>query len=123
MHELNLAMEILEIVCKTARQHNLKRVTDIWVVSGEMTGVASEALEFGFEIASKNTLAAGARLNLRRLAAIIRCDACGCRYPWKAHGFKCPECFHSGGEMVQGKEFYIDYIEGDEREYQQNDSS
>jgi hydrogenase nickel incorporation protein HypA/HybF len=122
MHELALAANILDIVCQSAKENDLERVTGIWVASGELMGVVFDALEFGFEIASSNTVAAGAKLNFRELPAIIRCDACGNRYLWKTHGYTCPRCSHLGGEMIQGKEFYIDYIEGDRKEDEKNGS-
>lgn len=123
MHELSLAQNILEIVCRTAEENALKKVTVVSVVGGELGGIVVDALQFGFEVCSKGTVAQGAKLLYREFPALIRCNSCNHEFPWKTYGYSCPQCSQMGGEMFQGNEFYVEYIEGDEKEEDVNDTN
>jgi hydrogenase nickel incorporation protein HypA/HybF len=123
MHELALAQNLLKIVCQAAQENGLLKVTGICIVCGEMMGIVPDALQFGFEVSSVSTVAQGAKLEYKELPALIKCNSCQHQYHWKTYGYSCPQCFHLGGEMVQGYEFYVDYIEGDEKEDGNNDTS
>lgn len=116
MHELSLAQNLLEIVTRTAEENNLHKVTAVAVVGGELGGIVPDALQFGFEVSSAGTVAEGAKLLYRELPALIRCSSCSHEYKWKTYGYSCPLCSKLGGEMFQGNEFYVDYIEGDGEE-------
>lgn len=122
MHELALAQSLVKIVCEAAQANNFCKVTTVAVVSGELVGVVPDALEFGFEVLSQDTLAQGAKLEIRQLAATIKCSSCGFEYSWQTFGYLCPQCSQLGGEMIQGNEFYVDYIEGETKEEKENDS-
>jgi len=115
MHELALAQNLIQIVCQAAEENNLEKVTDICVICGELMGIVPDALEFGFQVSSADTVASGANLELKELPALVRCNQCSYHYQWNTFGYTCPECSHLGGEMIQGNEFYIDFIEGEEK--------
>ena len=121
MHELSLAQNLLEIVTKSAEENNLIKVTTVSVVGGELGGIVSDALQFGFEISSAGTIAAGATLLYKELPALVRCGSCNHEFLWKTYGYSCPQCSHLGGAMFQGNEFYVEYIEGDGEEEGNND--
>lgn len=121
MHELALAQNIIEIVCRTAGENNLAKVTAVSVVGGELAGVVPDALQFGFEVSAQDTILAGAKLIYQEIPALIRCESCNHEFKWKAYGYSCPRCSHLGGKMIQGNEFYVDYIEGDGEEEKNHD--
>jgi hydrogenase nickel incorporation protein HypA/HybF len=123
MHELSLAQNLLEIVCRTAEENALEKVTVVSVVGGELGGIVLDALQFGFEVSSRGTVAQGAKLLYRELPALIRCSSCNHEFSWKTYGYSCPQCSQMGGEMFQGNEFYVEYIEGDEKEEDSNDTN
>ena len=66
MHELALMTTVVERVCATAKAEGARRVTDIRLVCGEMSGVVPDALEFCFDVCAAGTLAAGATLHIER---------------------------------------------------------
>ncbi|NLT96508.1 MAG: hydrogenase maturation nickel metallochaperone HypA [Clostridia bacterium] len=123
MHELSLAQNLLDIVCRAAEENGLQRITVVSVVGGELGGIVLDALQFGFEVTKKGTVAEGAKLLYRELPALIRCNFCNHEFSWKAYGYTCPRCSHRGGEMFQGNEFYVEYIEGDGKEEGTNDTN
>lgn len=122
MHELSLAQNLLQIVSETAEDNNLEKVTIISVVCGELGGIVFDALQFGFEVSSRGSIAEGAKLLYREIPALIRCNFCSHEYNWKNFGYTCPQCSHLGGEMFQGNEFYVEYIEGEGKEGVSNDT-
>jgi hydrogenase nickel incorporation protein HypA/HybF len=63
MHELTLALDLIERVEAIARREGCRRVVAVEVAVGDSCGVDKEALAFAFPEAARGTLAEGARLN------------------------------------------------------------
>jgi hydrogenase nickel incorporation protein HypA/HybF len=110
MHELAIAQGMLDIVVTEAR---LRRVSAINLIVGELLSVAEEPVRFCFEIVSKGTLAEGATLAVTRVRALLRCKNCLCEFGLESHGV-CPTCGKNDGELIRGRECYVDAIEVDE---------
>jgi hydrogenase nickel incorporation protein HypA/HybF len=64
MHELGLALEIVEIVTRRAAGAKVRRVV---VEVGALAAVLPDALAFSFQLASDGTSAAGAELSIVEL--------------------------------------------------------
>jgi hydrogenase nickel incorporation protein HypA/HybF len=64
MHELGLAMEVVDIVTRRAAGQGVRRVV---VEIGALAAVQAEALTFSFQLASEGTSAAGAALEIVEL--------------------------------------------------------
>jgi hydrogenase nickel incorporation protein HypA/HybF len=62
MHELSIAMNIVEIAEETLAQHGGERVRSVHLQVGPLCGVAKEALLFSFGLACEGTAAEGASL-------------------------------------------------------------
>ncbi len=67
MHELSIAINILDIVEKTAQTNGATVVKDIYVDVGALAGVMIPSLEFGLEIAKRNTCALQAAIHIREI--------------------------------------------------------
>lgn len=65
MHELGLAMEVVDIVTRRAAGKVVRRVV---VEIGQLAAVFPDALAFSFQLASEGTSAAGATLEIVELA-------------------------------------------------------
>ncbi len=118
MHEFSAALSIVETVVEAAKQNNVVRVMEVNVEVGEFTFLIPEQLAFNFEIASKNTVAEGAKLKIIKKKGVLKCEDCGATsesnadpdVPPQMAAFapmKCPECGSSATEIVGGKEFVI----------------
>jgi hydrogenase nickel incorporation protein HypA/HybF len=64
VHELGVALEVLDIVTRGAAGRSVRRVV---VEVGELTAVLPDALAFSFQLASEGTSAAGAELEIVKL--------------------------------------------------------
>jgi hydrogenase nickel incorporation protein HypA/HybF len=110
MHELSISRSVLD----TALAHaGGRRVTAISMTIGALRQVAPDSLRFYFEIVSRETACAGARLELRILPARLRC-ACGEEWELAEVSFRCARC--SGGQVAvrAGDELLMDSIEVEE---------
>ncbi len=113
MHELSIAEDLLEIVSRTAAEHNLTRVSRLRIVVGALGNVIPDALEFAFDVAGRGTVAEGARLDIVEVPVTVRCNACGAETVLDDFAFLCTECGSVDVTVLRGKELYLDSIEGD----------
>ena len=67
MHEMAIAMALIEQVEKAAREQKARSIAGISVAVGRLSGVDPDALRAVFELASEETLAAGAQLEVELL--------------------------------------------------------
>ena len=98
MHELSLAEGILQIVEDAAAKQGFKRVTEVRLEIGALSGVEIEALSFCLDMVLKNSIAEGARLELEKIPGSGFCLECGETVPVNARYDACPKC---GSYQVQ----------------------
>lgn len=112
MHELSVSQSILDIVLRHGQQAHAQRIVAVNLVIGDLTGFVDESIQFYFDFMANNTLAEGAKLGFKRIAPLVRCYACQAEYaPPNSRVWTCPECDALGGEVIAGKEFYVDSLE------------
>jgi len=98
MHELSLAMGILQIVDEAARAQQFVRVRSVEIEMGELAAVEPEAIRFCFDAVTRGTLAEGARLHIISVRGEGLCFNCNQTVPLAALYDPCPAC---GGYPVQ----------------------
>ena len=98
MHEMSLAMGVLQIVEEAARAQRFRRVRSVLLEIGELSMVEVEAMRFCFDAVSRGTLAEGAVLNVVEVAGQGLCFNCNMTVPLAALYDPCPAC---GGHPVQ----------------------
>ena len=117
MHELAITQGILSVVLEAAEQHNSRRVKRIDLVIGDLSGYVDDSVQFYFDILSRDTPAAGAKLQFRRQPAMAECLDCGHRFRAAAPLLPvCPVCEGYRLQVTGGKEFYVESIEVDDEE-------
>ena len=62
MHEMAIAMALIDQVEQAAREQKAQAIASITVAVGRLSGVDPDALRAVFELAAEETLAAGAQL-------------------------------------------------------------
>jgi hydrogenase nickel incorporation protein HypA/HybF len=107
MHELSITQSIVDIVVGEAANRRIRAVN---LVIGELSSVMEESIRFCFGIVSKDTSAEGAQLSVRKVPLVMRCTYCSFEFGRDSEGI-CPACSKSGGEMIRGREFFIESIE------------
>jgi len=101
---------LLEIALRHAREAQAGRITDLYLVIGELSSVIDESVQFYWDIICEGTLAEGATLHFRRIPAAMACQECSETYDPKVD-LTCPTCGSSNVRIVSGQEFYLEAID------------
>lgn len=115
MHEMSLALSIMELVTAEAEAAGAQRVNRIELEVGSLAGVLVDSLRFCLEAAVRDTMAAEAALAIHELAATGRCPACGASSPMASLITACPRCDQSL-VLEHGRELRVVSITVDEEE-------
>ena len=92
MHELTITESLLEIALRHGEKANAKRITDIYLVIGELSSVIDDSVQFYWDIVAKDTPAEGANLHFQRKATEIQCLECEHTYQPIDYVMACPNC-------------------------------
>ncbi|MEX3010550.1 hydrogenase maturation nickel metallochaperone HypA [Hoeflea sp. TYP-13] len=111
MHEMAICENILGILKEQARSQNYDRVTRICLEVGPLSGVEIEALKFGFDVVTRNSLAEGAVLEIKETDAVAWCMPCGRDVPIGARYDPCPHCGSHQLQVTCGEELRIKELE------------
>ncbi len=111
MHEYSITESMLSMALEKANEANASRITRINLVTGELSGVVSECVQFYFEHISKDTIASGAELSFEMKPTRVRCRRCEAVFSPNNHDWSCPDCHEAGIEIVSGRECYMESIE------------
>jgi len=110
MHELPVTESILEIALRHAGEARIKRITDLYLVIGQLSSIVDDSIQFYWDIIARDTIAEGARLHFERILARMKCQECNLEYQPQDSEFACPECGSYSIQIVAGNEFYMDSI-------------
>lgn len=110
MHEMSITQDILRIVTEHAQNAEATGITEIQIVIGELASFIDDSIQFYFDILSPGTVAEGAELKFRRIKTRFRCRQCGQEFTPEDRNWICPSCSALGGDVIAGKEFYVESI-------------
>jgi hydrogenase nickel incorporation protein HypA/HybF len=111
MHEMGIVQSIMEILEQQVQAHNAKKVVAVNLEFGALAGVLPEAIEFAFEILSKDTVAEGAILGITVIPIKIHCFECGKDSVLEVFDPFCPFCSSATVAIIQGREMRISSLE------------
>jgi hydrogenase nickel incorporation protein HypA/HybF len=112
MHELSIALSIVDIATETAKNNGGGRVEALYLKLGALSGVVKDALLFSWELATADTALEGSRLVIEEVPIIVRCSNCDeDRKLDSINKFFCPVCNEAAPKLVQGKELEITALE------------
>ena len=113
MHEMSIAMNVVEIATSQALQNEAQKINSIALDIGSLAGVMIESLEFCFAAACKGTIAEGAELQINEIAAKGHCLDCTEDFPAETYLTACPVCGGFKIDIIQGQELKIKTINVD----------
>jgi hydrogenase nickel incorporation protein HypA/HybF len=112
MHELSIALSIIEIAEEEIARLGASEVTSIHVRIGALSGVGKRSLSSAFELARENTGCARSDLVFEDVPVIAHCPSCGVPRPISSiQQFHCAVCDSQAGEVVQGRELQVTAME------------
>lgn len=110
MHEMSIALSIIEAVVAKAEQEKSQKVNEIELEVGKVSGVQPESLKFCFSAAAKNTLVEDADLIIRETESSGACEECGRRFPMHDVYARCDACGSFKTTIISGRELLIKSI-------------
>lgn len=112
MHELSIAMSIVELAEEESEQRGGARINAVHLRLGALAGVVTEALLSSWELACEGTSVQGSRLVIEPVPVVVDCPRCGERRTLDSvQWFVCPECRGPVAEVVSGRELQVFALE------------
>src|SRR5262245_15366923 len=112
MHELSIALSILDIAAEEAERQGGGRVAAIHLRLGPLSGVVKEALRSAYDLAREGTALEKAELIIEDAPLLAYCPACAAeRAPPSAQQLCCPDCGTPTPEVVRGRELEVIALE------------
>lgn len=108
MHELSIALSIVDGVLEEAARHGEQQVEVVHLRLGHLSGVDKDALLFSYRVACEDTPLAHSRLEIDDIPIVIYCPKCRADRP--TGGFlnlRCGDCGSPGERIVHGEEMEI----------------
>lgn len=111
MHELSIALSLIDLADNHARREGARRVSALHVRLGEISGV-QKALYGCFGAAARDSLCEDANLFIEEVPVTLHCRYCNETYrPRGPFNFRCGRCSMPSAEMVTGREMQVTAIE------------
>jgi hydrogenase nickel incorporation protein HypA/HybF len=115
MHELSIAMSIVEMAEEESQRQGGLRITTVRVRLGALAGVVKTALMSSYELACEESLLTGSKLVIEDVPGIVFCPACNAKRPVQnSEWFRCSACGSLASEIVSGKELEVVSLEVEE---------
>jgi len=111
MHELSVTESVLEIALRHGRSAQARRITDIYLVIGQLTSLVDDSIQFYWDIIAQDTMAQEARLHFKRVETGLQCLDCNQHYSPGQMDMACVACGSTRVRVVAGDEFFVEAIE------------
>jgi hydrogenase nickel incorporation protein HypA/HybF len=112
MHELSIAMSMIEMAAEEAARRGGVRVHKIHLKLGDLSGVVKEALHFSYTVACEGTPLEGSQLVIEEVPVVVYCSTCAAeRAIVSVQQFCCAVCHAPASQIVRGKELEVTALE------------
>src|SRR5215472_8954828 len=114
MHELSVALSILDLAAEEAERQGGGRVAAVHLRLGPLSGVVKEALISAYDLAREGTPLVRAELVVEEVPIAAYCPACAAeRAPISVQELRCPACGSPTPEIIRGRELDVVALEID----------
>jgi hydrogenase nickel incorporation protein HypA/HybF len=112
MHELSIALNIIDIASAEAERHGGGLVNAIHIKMGPLSGVVKEALVSAYELACEQSPLAASRLVVEEVPIIVYCEQCDAQQPVASiQSLVCAVCSTPTGNIVSGQDLEVTALE------------
>jgi hydrogenase nickel incorporation protein HypA/HybF len=112
MHELSIAMSIVEMAQEEAERQGNVQVLAVHLRLGMLSGVVKEALLSSYDMACEATALEGSQLLIEEIPVEVFCPKCQVpRRVQSIQWFCCPECSTPTPDVLRGKELEVVALE------------
>ncbi len=112
MHELSIALSILDLVEEEAQRRGGVRVLAVHLKLGPLSGVVAEALSSAFELAREGTSFDTCRLEITEVPIVVFCPNCKSEQePVSIQCLCCAQCGTPTPQVIHGQEMDVSAME------------
>ena len=107
MHELSLALDVIDLVRREANKNGVSSVEEILIEIGDLSGVEAGIFEPALQMVVKDTLLEHTTIKIDRIPGKGQCNSCDLVFEMKSFFDRCPQCQSFTSEIVEGQEFRV----------------
>jgi hydrogenase nickel incorporation protein HypA/HybF len=112
MHELSIALSILEMAAEEAERQGGGDVTAVHLRLGPLSGVVKEALRSAYDLAREGSSLSKAELVIEEVPLVAYCPVCTAeRILESAQQLCCPTCGAPTPDILRGRELEVVALE------------
>lgn len=112
MHELSIALSILDCAEEELRRQGGGVVHAIHLKLGPLSGVVKDALNFSYDLACEGTPFEGSRLVIEEIPVVVFCPECRADRPLDSmQHFCCCVCGAATPRVIRGRELEVSALE------------
>jgi len=111
MHELSLAMNMVEQIERVMKEEGAQTLVRVKVEIGALSGVEREPMAFCFPVAIRGTALEGAELEVKEVPLTVKCLDCDASTHPEMPFIQCQDCESAQVQIVDGRDFKITSIE------------
>jgi hydrogenase nickel incorporation protein HypA/HybF len=108
MHELSIALSIMDLATEEAERQGGARVLGIHLKLGALSGVVKESLLSAYDLAREGTPFEGTELIIEEVPVLVHCPSC--RAPQavvSVQELRCALCGTPGSDVASGRELEL----------------
>ena len=113
MHELSIALNIIDIVDRTFIDSKAEKVNDIELEIGKFSGIEIDALQFALETSVQNTHLENAKIDIQLIDGKGNCTKCSNDFIMNTLYDDCPRCRSNEIKIIEGQELKVKSINVD----------
>jgi len=107
MHELSLAMEVIELAEKEAEKNRVSVILEMEIEVGDLSGVEAETFRSALEMIVRDTILENTQINVVRTPALGYCSNCNNEYEMRERLAACPLCRAYPSAIRGGQDFRL----------------
>src|SRR4051794_37816040 len=111
MHELSIALSILDIAEEELARHGGRRAVAIHLPLGPLSGVVKEALLSAYQLAREGSPLEQTALQIEAVPLVIHCPKCAADREVSLPELCCPSCGGPPERVVTGREMEVVALE------------
>jgi len=112
MHELSVALSILDVAVEEAERQGGGRVAVVYLRLGPLAGVVKDALRSAYDLAREGSPLESADLVIEEVPIVVYCPACAAeRAVASLLEMQCPDCGTPTPQVVRGRELEVFALE------------
>ena len=113
MHEVSIALGMIEELKRIALENNAQKVTCVKLKIGKMSGIVTDSLIFAFDaVKLEHPILSSATISIEEVPLVYECTKCRKTFETDSLAFpSCPFCESYSLKLISGEEQNIENVE------------